>query len=292
MCDGAMTDPKGDRSLAPSKQADPDQFLHVVERREDGMVVRGAKAHQTGAVNSHEIIVMPTVALGPEDADYAIAFAVPMDTPGIICIFGRQSNDSRKEEGEIDQGNSCFGAVGGEALVVFEDVFVPWERVFMCGEYEFAGQLVERFASYHRQNYGGCKAGVADVLIGACAALAKYQGTERASHVKDKLTEMAHLAETMYCCSLACSSEGSADPSGQYYVDPLLGQRDEAERHPQRVRDRPSGSGHRGRADSHLAVRARPEQSRDRQVCREVLQGSGGRGEPRTASASPGSSRA
>ena len=222
MCDGAMTDPKGDRSLAPSKQADPDQFLHIVERRDDGVVVRGAKAHQTGAVNSHEIIVMPTVALGPEDADYAVAFAVPMDTPGIICIFGRQSNDSRKEEGEIDQGNSCFGAVGGEALVVFEDVFVPWERVFMCGEYEFAGQLVERFASYHRQNYGGCKAGVADVLIGACAALAKYQGTERASHVKDKLTEMAHLAETMYCCSLACSTEGSQDPSGQYYVDPLL----------------------------------------------------------------------
>jgi 4-hydroxybutyryl-CoA dehydratase/vinylacetyl-CoA-Delta-isomerase len=222
MCDGAMTDPKGDRSLPPSKQADPDQFLHVVERREDGIIVRGAKAHQTGAVNSHEVIVMPTIAMGPEDADYALAFAIPMDTAGIICIFGRQSNDSRKEEGVLDQGNACFGAVGGESLIVFDDVFVPWERVFMCGEYEFAGLLVERFASYHRQNYGGCKTGVADVLIGACATLAAYQGTAKASHIKDKLTEMAQLAETMYCCSLACSYEGSPTPSGQYFVDPLL----------------------------------------------------------------------
>jgi 4-hydroxybutyryl-CoA dehydratase/vinylacetyl-CoA-Delta-isomerase len=222
MSDGAMTDPKGDRSLPPSKQADPDQFLRVVERREDGIVVRGAKAHQTGAVNSHDVIVMPTVAMGPDDADYALCFAVPMDTPGILCIFGRQSNDSRKEEGLIDQGNACFGSVGGEALLVFEDVFVPWERVFMCGEHEFAGLLVERFAAYHRQNYGGCKTGVADVLIGACAALATYQGTAKASHIKDKLTEMAHLAETMYCCSLACSWEGAPNPSGQYFVDSLL----------------------------------------------------------------------
>jgi 4-hydroxybutyryl-CoA dehydratase / vinylacetyl-CoA-Delta-isomerase len=222
MCDGAMTDPKGDRSLAPSKQEDPDQFLHVVERREDGVVVRGAKAHQTGAVNSHEIIVMPTIAMGPEDADYALAFAIPTDTPGIICIFGRQSNDSRKEEGSLDQGNSCFGAVGGEALVVFEDVFVPNERLFLCGEYEFAGMLVERFAAYHRQNYGGCKSGVSDVLTGACTVLATYQGTARTSHVKDKLTEMGHLAETMYCCSLACSYEGSPNASGQCFVDPLL----------------------------------------------------------------------
>jgi 4-hydroxybutyryl-CoA dehydratase / vinylacetyl-CoA-Delta-isomerase len=145
-----------------------------------------------------------------------------MDTPGIICIFGRQANDTRKEEGFLDQGNTCFGSVGGESLVIFDDVFVPWERVFMCGEYDYAGLLVDRFASYHRQNYGGCKTGVADVLIGACATLAGYQGTAKASHVRDKLTEMAHLAETMYCCSLACSYEGAPTPSGQYFVDPLL----------------------------------------------------------------------
>lgn len=222
MCTGAMTDPKGDRSLAPGKQPDPDQYMHVVERRSDGIVVRGAKVHQTGAVNSHEIIVMPTTGLEASEADYALAFAVPSDTPGLLYVFGRQTNDSRKAEGCIDQGNSQYGIVGGEALVVFEDVFVPWERVFMCGEYQFAAPLVEIFASYHRQNYGGCKTGVADVLIGATALLADYQGVAKASHIRDKITEMVQLAETLYCCSIACSAQGAKTASGAYYVDPLL----------------------------------------------------------------------
>ena len=222
MCCGAMTDPKGDRSLAPSKQADPDLFLHVVERREDGIVVRGAKAHQTGSLNAHEIIAMPTGALGPDDADYAVSFAIPSDTPGLLYIFGRQTNDTRRLEGCIDQGNARFGVVGGECLVVFDNVFVPWQRVFMCGEAQFAGLLVERFASYHRQNYGGCKTGVADVLIGATVALAEMQGTAGASHVRDKVVEMVHLAETLYCGSIACSAEGKPTACGQYFVDPLL----------------------------------------------------------------------
>lgn len=223
MCDGAMTDTKGDRSLPPHKQPDPDQYLHVVEKRADGIVVRGAKAHQTGAINSHEIIVMPTAALGPEDQDYAVSFAVPADAPGLMYIFGRQSNDQRRlEDGEIDRGNARYGIVGGEALAVFDDVFVPWERVFMCGEHEFAGLLVERFASYHRQNYGGCKAGVADVLIGASVALAEYQGVAKASHVRDKITEMVHLTETLYCCSIACSAQCTKTPAGSCFVDPLL----------------------------------------------------------------------
>jgi 4-hydroxybutyryl-CoA dehydratase/vinylacetyl-CoA-Delta-isomerase len=152
VCDGAMTDPKGDRSLPPHKQADPDLFLRVVEERKDGIVVRGAKAHQTGAVNSHEIIVMPTISMREEDRDYAVSFAVPSDTKGITFIMGRQSCDTRKlEECKIDQGNIIFG--GHEALMVFDNVFVPWERVFMYKEYGFAGQLVEQFASYHRQSY-------------------------------------------------------------------------------------------------------------------------------------------
>lgn len=180
--DGAMTDPKGDRSLAPSKQADPDLYLRVVERRPDGIVVRGAKAHQTGMINSHEVIVMPTIALSPEDKDYAVSFAVPCDTPGIINIYGRQSCDTRKlEGGDIDVGNKLFG--GHETLVIFEDVFVPNERIFMDGETAFAGLLVERFAGYHRQSYGGCKTGVGDVLIGAAALAADYNGAAKASHL-------------------------------------------------------------------------------------------------------------
>ena len=219
--DGAMTDPKGDRSKSPHDQADPDLYLHVVERRPDGIVVRGAKAHQTGAINSHEIIVMPTSAMGPDDRDYAVAFAVPIDAPGILMIVGRQSCDTRKlEEGSLDVGNSEFG--GMEALVVFDDVFVPNDRIFLNGETEFAGLLVERFAGYHRQSYGGCKTGVGDVLIGAAALAADYNGVPKASHLKDKLVEMNHLNETLYCCGIACSAEGQATPAGNFIVDLLL----------------------------------------------------------------------
>ena len=219
-CDGAMTDPKGDRSLPPHKQPDPDMFLHVVEEREDGIVVRGAKAHQTGAVNSHEIIVMPTISMREDDADYAVSFALPADAKGITYIMGRQSCDTRKlENGTVDRGNSLFG--GHEALVVFDNVLVPWDRIFMYKEFEFAGQLVENFASYHRQSYA-CKAGVGDVLIGATQTIAEYNGAAKASHVKDKIIEMNHLNETLFCGSVACACEGSRQPSGTYLVSTLL----------------------------------------------------------------------
>lgn len=220
--DGAMTDPKGDRGLSPSKQDDLDMYMHVVEVREDGIVVRGAKAHQTGAVNSHEHLIMPTVAMKEEDKDYAISFAVPSDAPGVFMIYGRQSCDTRKlEEGaDMDLGNSQYG--GHEALVVFDNVFVPKERVFMCREYQFAGMMVERFAGYHRQSYGGCKVGVGDVLIGASALAAEYNGVPKASHIKDKLIEMMHLNETLYACGIACSSEGQKMPAGNYQINLLL----------------------------------------------------------------------
>ena len=219
-CDGAMTDPKGDRSLPPHKQADPDMYLRVVEVKHDGIVVRGAKAHQTGAVNSHEIIVMPTIAMREEDNDYAVAFALPSDAEGITYIMGRQSCDTRKlEKGVIDRGNFIFG--GHEALVVFEDVFVPHERIFMLKEHEFAGRLVEQFAAYHRQSYA-CKVGVGDVLIGAAQLAAEFNGAERASHIKDKIVEMNHLNETLFGGSLSCAAAGHAEPSGTYAVNTLL----------------------------------------------------------------------
>lgn len=219
--DGAMTDPKGDRGLAPSKQADPDLFVHVVEKRKDGIVVCGAKAHQTGAINSHWILIMPTISMTKDDADYAVSFVAPADAEGIFYIYGRQSCDTRKlEGGDIDVGNKTFG--GHEALMVFDNVFIPWENVFMCGEYEFSGLLVERFAGYHRQSYGGCKVGVGDVLIGAAALAADYNGANKASHLKDKLIEMIHLNETLYACGIACSAEGHKTASGTYLIDLLL----------------------------------------------------------------------
>jgi len=222
MVSGAMTDPKGDRSLSPGQQKDPDLYVHIIERKKDGIIVNGAKAHITGAVNSHGHLVMPTSAMREEDAEYAVCFYIPIDSPGLIHIFGRQTNDSRKCSCTIDQGNAEYGIVGGEALVVFENVFVPWEHVFMCGEFEFSYELVERFATAHRQNYGGCKTGLADALIGTSLLLSEVQGTDKASHIREKLVDMIYMAETLYCCSIACSCQGYALPAGNAMADPLL----------------------------------------------------------------------
>ena len=155
--DGAMTDIKGDRGLSPSQQADPDLFLHVVERTPDGVYVTGAKAHQTGYLNSHYVLVMPTISMRQGDEDYAISFACPTDAEGITLILGRQSCDTRKleEYNDIDVGNKVYG--GHEVLVIFDRVFIPNDMIFLNGETAFAGMMVERFAGYHRQSYGGCK---------------------------------------------------------------------------------------------------------------------------------------
>lgn len=217
---GAMTDPKGDRSKGPSAQEDPDMFVHIVERRDDGIVIRGAKAHQTGCVNSHWIVVMPTMRLQAEDKDYAVVAAVPVDDPGLAFIYGRQSCDTRAmEDGEIDQGNAQFG--GQEALIVIDDVFVPWDRVFMDGETEFAADLVERFTAYHRRSYV-CKTGLGDVLIGAAAAIADYNGVPKVSHIRDKLVEMTHLNETIYGSGIASSHESFQTKSGNYQNNDML----------------------------------------------------------------------
>ncbi len=217
---GAMTDPKGDRSKGPSDQSDPDLFVRVVERRESGVVLRGAKMHQTGCLNSHWIIVMPTMRLSPRDKDYAVVAAIPVDHPGLTYIYGRQSCDTRAMEGgEIDQGNAQFS--GQEAMILIDDVFVPDDAIFMNGETEFAAMLVERFTSYHRRSYV-CKTGLGDVIIGAAALIADYNGVSSASHVRDKLVEMCHLNETIYGAGIAASHESQPTPAGNYQPDDLL----------------------------------------------------------------------
>lgn len=217
---GAMTDPKGDRSKAPADQTDPDMFVRVVERRPGGVVIRGAKMHQTGCLNSHWIVVMPTMRLRPADRDYAICGAIPVDHPGLTYIYGRQSCDTRAMEGgEIDQGNAQFS--GQEAMILIDDVFIPNDLVFMDGETEFAASLVERFTSYHRRSYV-CKTGLGDVLIGAAALIADYNGVANASHIKDKLIEMAHLNETIYGAGIAASHESQPTAAGNYQPDDLL----------------------------------------------------------------------
>ena len=217
---GAMTDVKGDRSKAPHEQDDPDLFVHVSKRSDDGVYIRGAKAHQTGCINSHWMVVMPTLRLGERDRDFAIVGAIPVDAEGITYIYGRQSCDTRAmEEGSIDVGNAKFA--GQEALVIFDDVFIPNERIFMDGEHDFAAMLVERFTCYHRRSYV-CKSGVGDALIGAAATIADYNGVERASHIRDKLVEMSHLNETIYSTGIASSYQASRMPSGVYMNDDMI----------------------------------------------------------------------
>jgi len=217
---GAMTDVKGDRGKAPHQQSDPDLYVHVKRRTEEGVYISGAKAHQTGCINSHWLIVMPTIRLGEADRDYAIVGAIPVDADGITYIYGRQSCDTRSmEDSDIDAGNAQFG--GQEAMIVFDDVFIPNRYIFMNGEYDFAAMLVERFTCYHRRSYV-CKSGVGDVLIGAAAAIADYNGVEKASHIRDKLVEMTHLNETIYSTGIAASYQSAKMKSGVYMCDDMI----------------------------------------------------------------------
>jgi len=217
---GAMTDPKGDRAKPPHRQTDPDLFLHVTRRTDRGLYVSGAKMHQTGAINSHWIVFMPTMRLQAPDKDYAVVGAVRVDAPGLTFIYGRQSGDTRAlDGGAIDAGNAQFA--GQESMVVFEDVFVPYEHVFMDGETEWAAPLVERFTSYHRASYV-CKTGLGDVLIGAAATAADYNGLAEVSHIKDKLVEMTHLNETVFAAGMASAHRAKKLASGAWINDDML----------------------------------------------------------------------
>lgn len=215
-----MTDPKGDRSKRPSEQADPDMFMHITKRTDKGVYVTGAKAHITGGINSHWICVMPTMNLTESDKEYAVVGLVPIDAAGMTFIYGRQSCDTRAlESGDIDQGNAQYG--GQECLIVFDNVFIPHEHVLMDGEYEFAQALVSRFTAYHRASYV-CKTGLGDVMTGAAAQIADYNGAENASHIKDKLVEITHLNETIYSSGIASSHEAKQLDSGIYMNDEML----------------------------------------------------------------------
>jgi len=219
---GAMTDPKGDRSKGPAEQEDPDMFVRVVKRDDKGIYLTGAKAHQTGCINSHWIIFMPTLRLTENDKDYAIVGAAPADAPGITYIYGRQSCDTRSmEEGDLDSGNAQYA--GQEAMIILDNVFIPWDKVFLDGEYEFASMLIERFTCYHRRSYV-CKTGLGDVLIGAAATIADYNGIPNVSHIKDKLVEMTHLNESIFAAGIASSYQAHKMKSGVYMNEDMLAQ--------------------------------------------------------------------
>jgi 4-hydroxybutyryl-CoA dehydratase/vinylacetyl-CoA-Delta-isomerase len=217
-CSGALTDPKGNRALKAKQQPDKDVYLRVVDENKKGIVVRGAKSMIGGAIGSHEIIVQPGTGFSEAEKEHAVAFAIPLNTEGIIQVVDMQSGGERKFEEGFDKGNVNFGS--SESLVMFDDVFVPKERVFMNGEYDYAAEVVTKFVLLHRMVLGGCLAGCGDVLTGAAALMAEYNGVSR--QLSDRLAEMTYLSEALYSQALGAAHEGQATPSGAWFPDTLL----------------------------------------------------------------------
>jgi len=210
----AQTDVKGDRKKRPHEQVDPDLYLRIVERKSDGIVVRGAKAHNTTGPYADEIIVTPTRFLTEEEGDWAVSFALPADWEGIHLVCRPSLPRPRRR---LHAPIATFGDM--ESFTIFDDVFVPWERVFMCGEREYGGMLALLFALYHRHSYTGCKPAASDVLMGFAALVAEYNGIEKAEHVRHKLAEMISVAELVYAAGIAAAVTAKRQPSGTYVPD-------------------------------------------------------------------------
>lgn len=201
----AQTDVKGERMLRPSQQPDPDSYLHVVERKKDGIIVRGCKVHITFASVADEILVLPTRALGADEGDYAVAFAVPADAEGVKQILNVHNMRKRQHY----KRGFDFGAV--DSYVVFDDVFIPWNRVFLCGEHLYGGLCAMLFALFHRHSYSGCKPAVGDIILGMAALAAEVNGIEKSSHVRAKFSELIQIAELGYAAGFTASEKGSPE---------------------------------------------------------------------------------
>jgi len=209
-CLGVM-DPKGDRSLSPSRQADPDLYLRVVDRNADGIIVRGAKMHTSNAPVMHMFFACPSGVLQEEDKDYAVSFAVPIDTEGITFIT-RPAPGPREPKRYESPVSSHIGFV--ECLSVFDDVFVPWENVFMCGEWEFTERFIRYFSPYVRLCKGTCTSARIDLIAGAASLIAEYNGAGKAGHIRNKITDMMIASEIGWGCALGSVYNAVQHPSG------------------------------------------------------------------------------
>jgi len=223
---GAVTDAKGDRSTRPGQQADPDVYVHVTEKRADGIIVNGAKVSQSGAIGAHETIVIPTMGMKSGEEDFAVAFSVANGTPGITYICQYTPFTAEREVMDARYlGNPIYGQ-RETSIMVFDNVFIPWDRVFLCGETKYCGKLIARFAKTHRMNCGGaCKVGFADLIIGATQLLAEFSGVQKAPHIVDKITDMVRISETARACSVAAALKGIEEPAGSgfYMPDDIFG---------------------------------------------------------------------
>jgi aromatic ring hydroxylase len=213
----AQTDMKGDRIRRPSEQADPDAYVHITEVRDDGIVVRGAKVSITMAAYADELFVIPTRALREEDKDYAVAFAIPADWEGVHLITRPVSVRERKE------CKCTFAEMGvSDSVVVFDNAFIPKERVFMCREWDFGRRLALLFADSHRHSYSGCKPAVSDILCGAACLVAEANNIEKVSHVREKLSEYAGAAELSYAAGVASAVYGEKTSSGTFFPNEVF----------------------------------------------------------------------
>lgn len=214
----AQTDVKGDRGLGPSGQAHRDYYVRIVEQREDGIVVRGAKAHTSVTPNANELFVIPTRQLTEADAAYAVAFAIPVDTPGLRLVC---SGYGAHRQSAFDHPISVRHKMM-ETLTIFDDVFVPNDRIFLRGEWQFAGPLARTFVEFHRYTAISYKLPLVDLLCGAAHQIAEYNGIERASHVRDKLTWLITYAETLRALTEQAALKGSLHPAGLFVPNTLL----------------------------------------------------------------------
>ena len=215
----AQTDPKGDRSLRPHQQSDPDLYLHVIEHREDGIVVRGAKNHITAAAVVEELIVIPTRFLTKEEDKYAVAFAVPADWDGIKLV-------TRASTLKRDQLLCPLGEFGDvETFIIFDDVFIPNERIFLGGqegEHAFGGWAALLFALFHRHSYTGCKPATTDIILGLSALVSEYNGIEEMKHVQSKLADLISVGELVNAAGIAAAHKATRDDSGTMIPDPVF----------------------------------------------------------------------
>jgi 4-hydroxybutyryl-CoA dehydratase/vinylacetyl-CoA-Delta-isomerase len=224
---GALTEPRGKRNQKTLEWPDPFLSLKIVEKNKDGIVVRGAKINISGAYASHELVVLPQSTHVQGEEDYAVAFATPTDAQGItyVCQYSPYSAERDGADDLEELGNPRFGQ-RETSMVVFDNVFVPWERVFHCGEYKYSAKFVTRFAKGHRMTCGGtCKVGFMNQIIGAARLIQEYKGLEKASHINDQLTEMVVLRETGRACGMAAAIKGNEEPagSGVFLPDEVMG---------------------------------------------------------------------
>ncbi len=214
----AMTDAKGDRGRRPGGQANPDVYVHISERRRDGIVIRGTKAIVTGAPYMHELLVMPCRTMTAEDADFAVCCAVPVDAEGVTIIS--------RPAGRPGESAAKFSARYGQctAVVQFDDVFVPWERVFADGQYEEAGFLTTSYATHHRHSCIGARAGFGDLLIGAGALMIEANGLDPAKHghIRDAMVDLIKIVEGFFACGVAASVYAAKDPAGSVMPDAVF----------------------------------------------------------------------